>query len=55
MNIRNLSTADKTVAQMQEKIQLHLESEVEMRELIKFIDKEGNRSDVMKQRMCNAL
>ena len=48
MNIRSLSTADKTVAQMREEVRSHLSAEAEMSELIEFIDEEGMRSDIMK-------
>lgn len=51
MNIRNLSTSDKTVAQMREVIRSHLTAERKMRELIEFIDEEGNRADVMNRIM----
>ena len=52
MNIRNLSTSDKSVAQMREEIWSNLAAKSEMRELVEFIDKEGNHADVMKQIMC---
>ena len=47
MELRNLQTAGKSVAQMREEIRTHLKAEGEMKELIDFISEESTRSEVM--------
>ena len=52
MQIQNLVTAGKGVAQMIEEVKSHLTAEAEMDELIEFISKESTRSEVMKRIIC---
>ena len=45
------STADKTVVQMRKEVRSHIQAESEMRELLKCIDEDGTRADMMKRIM----